>query len=162
MILSFFCGSGVNIPECPANAKPGVPGVPGGGASEGRSVFFCGRGPAGFDGGPGGRPGGREAEKAGRWLDAAETYRAVAERHPAAPEAEEARSLASGIEGSAPYREAREDADREHLAQNKLGLARNYLHNRQHAKARELLSEILRDYPKTGAAKEARGLLERL
>ncbi len=105
---------------------------------------------------------GREAEKAGRWLDAAETYRAVAERHPAAPEAEEARSLASGIEGSAPYREAREDADREHLAQNKLGLARNYLHNRQHAKARELLSEILRDYPKTGAAKEARGLLERL
>ena len=105
---------------------------------------------------------GREAEKAGRWIEAVEAYRTVAEQHPAAPEAEEARALASGIEKSAPYREAREDADREHLARNKLGLARNYLRNRQHAKARELLSEILRDYPKTGAAKEARGLMEKL
>ncbi len=52
--------------------------------------------------------------------------------------------------------------DRDWMAQYKLDMARNYLRNRVTRKARELLEKILREAPNSPAAKEARGLLEKL
>jgi hypothetical protein len=104
---------------------------------------------------------GQAAEKAGEWVAAIEAYAAVVEKAGGTPLAEKAAARIQAIQADPDIGPLVREALAAKIGAARIRSARIALRRGQAARARELLESVIKEFPDTPVAKEAKELLEK-